>query len=55
MNFDFSRAIQRIHEAQQKMNLVPTSEGTNYWVRIWRARRRSFCIATKNRISLMPA
>ena len=50
--FDFDRCSARIATAQQRMNIAPTSEETAYWVRIWRARRRIYRIASNRDIHL---
>ncbi len=47
--FDYNRACARIREAQQMMNVATTSEATNMWVRIWRARRRILRNAQKKK------
>ena len=35
------RLINRLDDARKNMNMAPTIERTQYWFRVWRARRRA--------------
>ncbi len=43
--FDHTRAEIRTRSAQQNMNIAETVQLMNYWMRIWRARRKTQRIA----------
>ena len=44
MYFDVCKAETRIQSAQQRLNTAPSERLTQYWFRIWRARRLTYRI-----------